>query len=97
MPDGFIRHRQSDATQYVFLEYVSSRITPVGQYKLVKKYADYFETDAWSSRRAGSPTVLLVCESESVLKAIRKQVAASDVGDEHFLIRLKDSSENILV
>ena len=96
IPNGFIRHVQSGTAQYYFFEYIASHLSPVGQYKLVKKYADYFESDVWSPRRSGSPIVLLVCEAESVLKAIRKQVAASDLAHDRFLVHLKDSPENIL-
>ena len=91
LPDGFIRLDQSDTTQYFFLEYVDSRITAIGMYKLVKKYADYFEDDKWSSRRSGSPIMLLVCETESVLKAIKKQVVASGLDDDRFLVCLIDN------
>jgi hypothetical protein len=96
IPNGFIRHVQSGAVQCYFLEYIRSHITPVGQYKLVKKYADYFADDKWSSRRSGSPIILLVCETESVFKAINKQVSANNLADDRCLVRLKDSPENTL-
>jgi len=97
LPDGFIRLTSTDINRYYFLEYVSSLIPPVGLYKLVKKYADYFESGEWSSQRSGSPVVLLVCETASVLKAIQKLVTASDLDDNHFLVRPKDSPEIVLV
>ena len=96
IPNGFIRHVQAGTTQCYFLEYIGAHVLPVGQYKLVKKYADYFEDDTWSSRRSGSPIILMVCETESVRKAIKKQVVASDLGGDHFLLRLKDSPDNAL-
>lgn len=96
IPNGFIRHVEAGTTQYYFLEYIGAHITPVGQYKLVKKYADYVEDGKWSSRRSGSPIILLVCETESVRKAIKKQVVASDLADDHFQLRLKDSPDNAL-
>jgi len=97
LPDGFIRLTQAGTTQCYFLEYVASHISPVGQYKLVKKYADYFESGEWSSRRRGTPVMLIICETASVLKAIRKLVTASDLDDDHFRVRLKDNPESVLV
>ena len=91
IPDGFIRHMQGGTAQCYFLEYIGSHLSPVGQYKLVKKYSDYFESNEWSSRRSGTSIVLLVCETDSVLKAIKKQVAASDLADDHFLVCLRDN------
>ena len=95
LPDGFIRLRQGETTQYFFLEYVDSRVTPVGLYKLVKKYTDYFETDEWSSRRSGSPIVLLVCETDSVLKAIKKQVLTNNLADDHLLVSLISNPQSL--
>ncbi len=96
LPNGFIRLTKTGTTQCYFLEYVSSHIPPVGLYKLVKKYADYFESGEWSSQRSGSPVVLLICETAAVLKAVQKLVTTSDIADDHFLVRLKDNPESLM-
>ena len=97
LPDGFIRLKRSGTTTYYFLEYIDSHTTTVGMYKLVKKYSDYFENEEWSSRREGTPAVILVCETDFIYKAIRRLVAASDAENDMFIVLLNDRPEKALI
>lgn len=72
-PDAMIEDRQGSSKVYL-VEYIDDDTSFWNQRKIVKKYINYAEQEAWNEYRPSQthPTVLFICDSETMRRRMKR-------------------------
>ncbi len=75
LPDVYIKLKTSRGNKHFFLDIFEDAQPFFVQIRRIKRYLDYAGGGDWGERGGGLPTILLVVESKSIHKRLRKRLA----------------------
>lgn len=77
LPDGFMTIKSSDASipdQHFFVEYFDEAVSIGIHSRQIRKYIQYEESGDWDATDLPFPTVLIICQTEQLLRFAQKRV-----------------------
>ncbi len=75
LPDAFLNLEKAETTKHFFLDILEEDQPFFTSVRKIKKYMDYKDSGNWISTGEDFPAILLICESTSFQKRLRKQIA----------------------